>query len=130
MAKSLNRKVDEMIPDKLISDMTPPVKVASGIIAKLAADAVYARGTVLAKSSMTSKLHILGSTPAGGDTLTPDCVLCDPEDIGTAEDTNAAVYVMGCFNPGALIVKDGYTMTQADKDKLRERGLYLKQLLD
>lgn len=130
MAKQLNRKVAEMIPDKLISDMTPPVKVASGIIAKLAAETTYARGTVLAKSSTTGKLHILGSAPVGGDTLTPDCILCDPEDICTSADSNAAVYVMGCFNPSALIVKDGYTMTQADKDKLRERGLFLKQLLD
>ena len=43
---------------------------------------------------------------------------------------NAAVYVMGCFNPGAVTVKEEYTITQADKDALRERGIYLSQVLN
>lgn len=133
MTKHLNSKVEEMSPDKLIAGMTPPVKVASGVIAKLATAATYARGTVLCRSSGTGgngKLKILGTTPASDETLTPDCILCDDEEIGTVEDVNAAVYVAGCFNSKAITVVEGHTVTQADIDKLRERGLYLAELLD
>lgn len=130
MAKHLNRKVDEMSYDKLIAGMTPPGKVSSGTIAKLTDAAEYPRGTVLAKSSANGKLYILGSTAAEGDTLTPDCILCDAEEVGTAEDVVAAVYVAGSFNIEAVTIADGYTITEADKDKLRERGLYLSQLWD
>lgn len=130
MAKHLNRKVDQMEYDKLIAGMTPPVKVISGTIAKLADAAEYPRGTVLAKSSASGKLYALGSTAAEGDPLTPDCILCDAEEVGTAEDVVAAVYAAGSFNIEAVTVADGYTITEADRDKLRERGLYLSQLWD
>ncbi len=130
MTRHLNRKVDEMEYDKLIAGMTPPVKVASGIIAKLTTATEYPRGTALAKSTKDGKLYILGTAAAEGDTLTPDCILCDPEAVDTAEDTPAAVYVAGCFNVDALTVAEDYTITQADKDKLRERGLYLAQAWD
>lgn len=130
MTKHLNGKADEMSCDKLIAGMTPPIKVASGIISKLSTAESYARGAVLAKSAKDGKLYILGSAAAEGDTLTPDCVLCDPEDVGTTEDVTAAVYVAGCFSVNALTVAEGYTITEADKDKLRERGLYLKPLWD
>ena len=130
MSKHLNAKVDEMSYDKLIAGMTPPVKVASGILATTGSVVTHARGTVFAKSSADGKLHTLGTVPADGDTLTPDCILCDEETVNATDDTAAAVYVAGCFNIDALIVAEGYTITEADKDKLRERGLYLGQLFD
>ena len=37
---------------------------------------------------------------------------------------------MGGFNEDALTVGEEYTITQADKDALRERGIYLAQVLD
>lgn len=129
MVKHLNDKVGSMEYDKLIAGMTPPVKVASGVIAKLTGSAAtYLRGTVLAKSAADGKLYLLGSeTP---EDLTPDCILCDDEEIGTDADANVAVYVMGCFNEGAVTVKEDYDITQADRDALRERGIYLAQVLD
>lgn len=131
MAKHLNDKVGSMEYDKLIAGITPPVKVASGIITKLSAAATYPRGTVLCRSTGgDGKLKILGTTAVENETLTPDCILCDDEDIGTDADANVAVYVMGCFNEDALTVDDEYTITQADKDTLRERGIYLAQVLD
>lgn len=132
MANHLNRKVGTMEYDKLIAGVSPPVHVNSGTIRKLATAATYARGTVLAKSSGTAgdgKLVILGTAAAENETLTPDCILCDEMAVGTAADVNAAVFTAGCFNAGALTVKTGYTMTEADKDKLRERGLYLGTVL-
>lgn len=133
MAEHLYKKVDDMSYDKLISGMTPPPKTAAGVLAKLGAAAAYSRGTVLCRSSGAGgdgKLKILGTAAASNETLTPDCILCDGVDIGTADDVNAAVYVAGCFNPEALTVKEGYAITQDDIDKLRERGLYLAALLD
>lgn len=133
MTKHLDNPVGSMTYDKLLAGMTPPFKVASGIIRKLGAAATYTRGTVLAKSSGTAgdgKLVILGTTAASNEVLTPDCVLCDDTDIGTAADENAAVYVAGCLNSDALTAKSGYAITQDNIDKLRERGIYLGQLFD
>ena len=133
MAKHLNDKVGSMEYDKLIAGMTPPPKVASGVITKLATAATYPRGTILCRSSGTGgdgKLKILGTTAGSNETLTPDCILCDEEEIGTETDANVAVYVMGCFNEDALTVGAEYDITQADKDALRERGIYLAQVLD
>ena len=45
--------------------------------------------------------------------------------IGTDADVVVPVYVIGCFNQNALIMADSYTLTQGDKDKLRERGIFL-----
>ncbi len=66
-----------------------------------------------------------GSPAVAAEVLTTDCILCDDVEVGTAADVTVPVYTAGCFNHDALIVKDGYTMTEADKDKLRERGIYL-----
>jgi len=82
---------------------------------------------------------VLAGAPAEGtgnvvvyydeEVLTPDCILCDDTEIGTAADVNAAVFTAGCFNEDALTVADEYTMTEEDKDKLRERGIYLGTVL-
>lgn len=190
MARHLNRKVGDMNYDKLIAGITPPVHVNSGTIRKVATEAEYKRGTVLAKSSVDGKLVILGTAPAEaveavaptyaitGDTaltsgktyytqsgtegsytytavatpdvdnidayyemtdpgspavaaevLTVDCILCDDTTIGTSADRNVPVYTAGCFNSDALIVKADYTLSEADRDKLRERGIYLGTVL-
>lgn len=126
---ALNRKVGEMAYDKLIAGITPPVHVNSGTIRMLAVAAEYKRGTVLAKSSVDDKLVILGTTAEAEETLVPDCILCDDTNIGTEADVNVAVYTAGCFNKEALIVKSEYTLSESDKDKLRERGIYLGTVL-
>jgi len=64
------------------------------------------------------------------EALTPDCILCDETAVGTAADVIAAVYTAGCFNESAITVADAYSMTEADKDKLRERGLYLRTIFE
>lgn len=192
MTRHLNRKVGDMEYDKLIAGITPPVHVNSGTIRKLAEAADYVRGTVLAKSTASGKLYILGTAAAessekfsgdGGETqftltdkpliissvevggsavtvtsydastgvvtlaaapetgtdnvevfypeeeLIPDCILSDDVSVGTEADVNTTVYTGGCFNIDALTVKDEYTLSEADKDKLRERGLYLGTVL-
>ncbi len=128
MARNLNRMVDTMTYDGLISGLTPEAKVKGVTIRKLSAAATLVRGTILAKSSGSAgddKYVILGTTAASNETLTADCILADDIDVGTTDDVNAAVYDMGCFDPAKLTVKSGYTITEADKDVLRERGIYL-----
>lgn len=70
-----------------------------------------------------------GSPEVPAEVLTPDCILCDDVAIGTSADVVVAVYTAGCFNADALIVKAGYAMSESDKDKLRERGIYLGTVL-
>lgn len=58
--------------------------------------------------------------------LAPCYILADDVEVGTAADVNVAVYDMGCFNPNKLTVKTSYTITEADKDALRQRGIFLE----
>ena len=128
MARNLNRMVDTMTYDGLISGLTPEAKVKGATIRKLGTAATLVRGTILAKSSGTGgddKYVVLGTTAGSNETLPADCILADDIDVGTTDDVNAAVYDMGCFDPAKLTVKSGYTITEADKDVLRERGIYL-----
>lgn len=124
----LSRLVDTMEYDGLISGLTPKAKVTGGTIRKLGTAATLVRGTILARSSGTAgddKLVVLGTTAATNETLTADCILADDIEVGTSADVNAAVYDMGCFDPDKLTVASGYTVTAADKDALRMRGIYL-----
>lgn len=126
MSDNLYRKIGEMEYDNLISGMNPVTLVSGGTIAKLTEAATYMRGTVFAKSTNDHMLYILGTQAPEGDSLTPDCILCDDKDIGTSADVPTAIYIAGCFNPDKVTVSNGYTMTEADKDKLRERGIIFK----
>ena len=112
MAKELRQKLGSMEYDGLITGLNPPTRVDGGTIAKLAAPATLKRGTLLGKAD-SGLLSIYDGTG------TPDCILCDDTEVGTAEDVPVDVYVAGCFDPEKVTVGDGYTITQADKDKLR-----------
>ena len=47
-------------------------------------------------------------------------------EVDTDADVTAAIYTAGCFDPDKLIVAEGYTITEADKDALRNGGIFLK----
>lgn len=130
MAKHLNRKVGEMSYDKLIAGISPATHIASGSIAPTDEEITYPRGTVFAKSSDDGKLYVLGTEAAGDIVLTPDCILCDDTVVNDSDDVLAAFYVAGYFNVNALVMAEDYELKEADKDKLRERGIYLGQLFD
>jgi hypothetical protein len=123
MAKHLNDTVASAAPDNLFADTTPAPKVEIKTIAALSAAASYKRGTVLAQSAGSGKLYIAGS--AEPEDLTPDCILCDDEELETAADKNVSVYVAGRFNTGALIWKQGYSPSMGDLNDLRERNILL-----
>jgi len=116
--KMLSEKLGEVEYDNLIVGLTPPKRVGAGKIASTGSkEATYTRGTVFAKSAKDGKLYILGSTAASGDTLTADVT------VPATGDATTTVYLAGCFNPDKLVVKDEYTMTEADKSALRMNGI-------
>lgn len=126
---NLYKKLGEMDFDGLISDITPKTEVRAKKIRKLGTAATLKRGTILAMSSGTGgdgKLVVLGTTAAANETLTPDCILTDDIEVGTANDVVTTVYTAGCFDSGKIAVKSGYTMTAADYDALRKYGIVFK----
>ena len=127
--KKLSEKIGESTYDGLITDLTPAPIVRGGEIRKLDAEATLKRGTILAKSSGSAgddKLVILGTEAESNETLTPYGILCDDVEVGTTEDVSATVYLAGCFDDTKCTVKTGYTMTEADKDALRQGGIFFK----
>jgi len=116
MARELSRVIGEMTYDGLISGLTPQTKIGAGTIAKGEAEVTLKRGTVLAKAGGKLSIH--------GSGKTADCILAEDITVGTAADVDAAIYEAGCFDPEKVIVADGYTLTETDKDALRQRGIY------
>lgn len=130
MTRDLHEKIGSVEYEKLFAGINPPAIVRGGVIRKLGTAATLKRGTVLAKSSVDNKLVILGSTAAQGETLTADCILTDDTLVGTANDENVTVYVAGSFNVDGVIVEDQYTLTEADKDALRMKGILFGTVQD
>ncbi len=120
MAIDLYRKVGDMEPDGLITNLAPAACVGGGEIAALTEEATLVRGTLLGKADGATTLSVYDGT------TNPDCILCDDTVVGTEDSVTTSVYIAGCFDPAKLVVADGYTLTDADKDALRLRGIILK----
>ena len=125
MSEMLSRKVGEMEYDGLVIGITPEVQVGGRTIRKTDAETVFERGTVFGKSSADNMLVVIGTEAAEGETITPDCILCDDITVG-GEDVIAVVYTAGCFDVNKIKVKDGYAMTEKDFDELRRYGIVFK----
>ena len=124
--RDLHEKIGSVEFEKLFAGLEPPALVRGGVIRKLGTAATLKRGTLLAKSGGSAgdgKLVIFGTTAATNETLTPDCILTDDIEVGTSADENATVYISGCFNAAALVLATGATLTEADKDILRTKGI-------
>jgi len=117
--RELNQKLGSMEYDGLITGLNPPVRVDGGTIAKLTAPVMLKRGTLLGRGDD-------GLLSVYGGTGTPDCILCDDTAVGTEENAEVTVYTAGCFDPEKVSVAEGYTVTQADKDKLRAYSIIFK----
>ena len=130
MSKRLDENLGSVGYDGLIVANEPVADVFTVTIRKEAtAAATYKRGTVLALSAGTAgdgKLVVLGTAAVSNETLTPDCILCDDIEVGTAADEKVAVYTAGCFDIGKVTVSASYTITEGDKDNLRMRGIVFK----
>lgn len=60
--------------------------------------------------------------------LTISCILADDVDASTA-DATAVAYRCGNFNPAAVILPAGYTLTDADLDALRRFDIIFTKML-
>ena len=126
--RDLHEKIGSVEFEKLFAGMDPRALTHPAVVRKLGTAGTLKRGTLLAKSSGSAgdgKLVIFGTTAATNETLTADCVLCDDIDVGTSNDENVLVYIAGNFNEAALIMASGASLTEADRDALRERGIIL-----
>lgn len=125
----LSKNLGSMDLDGLVADINPKLVVSGATIRKLSKADTIKRGTIMAKSSGTSgdgKLVVLGTAASGSETLTAYCILCDDVDVGTTDDVNVPVYLMGCFNINKCTVANSYSITEADKDALRNGGIVFK----
>ena len=109
MTTELLKKLGTVTADNLVAGTDPALRVGSGLLRKNTGD--LKRGTVLAKSSKDHTLVILGTEAASEEILEP------------YEDIHMTIYIGGKFNSNKIIVKDKYTMTEADKDTLRKYGI-------
>lgn len=125
----LSKSLGSMEYDGLIADINPKLVVSGGTIRKLGTAGTIKRGTILAKSSGTAgdnKLVVLGTAAASDEVLTAYCILCDDVDVGTADDVTVPVYLAGCFNLNKCVTINDHTITEAEKDALRNGGIFFK----
>lgn len=113
-------KLGEMNPDNLIASIHVKQITGSGVIPS--GSGVLKRGTVLAVKS--GALSVMG----GVDGATPYGILCDDVDATESEQV-AEIYLTGCFNKGALIVADSYTLTADDIQALRTGGIFVENVV-
>ncbi len=121
MNTDLCRKVGEVGQDNLIAKLWPPaetfaVKVKSG-------EGVLKRGSVLA---LNEGEYTLLSTETTGKA---NCILADDVDATEAEAV-AVAYRTGHFNAKALMLKEGYTLSEADREELRKDGILLTDTME
>lgn len=125
MDKSLRKVVETRTNDNLVAKSFE-LDVFSVTLKQTATATELAKGTVLALSASDDKYVILGTEGALNEVLTANAILAEDVTTSTTGDIVATAYRKGHFNKNALIVKDGYTLTNSDREKLRNAGIYLE----
>lgn len=135
MSKNLVNKVDECGQDNLIARLFPRaltmgIKIAAG-------EGLLKRGTILSVNESGAYVVCGKSVTTGeGDTAVtttysnPGAILADDVDASGDADVTAVAYRSGNFNPNAVIVADGYTLTAADKDTLRKYDIVFTNMME
>ena len=112
--------------DNLIYDLDPPPEVFSVELA--AGTGVLERGTLLARSKSSGEFSMFGETATDSDTLTANAVLAEPVTLGTSKVIGQA-YRTGHFSQNMLIIKEGASLTENDKEDLRDVGILLSEMM-
>ena len=135
MNKNLVNKVGECGQDNLIARLFPRaltmgIKVAAG-------EGVLKRGTILtAKDDGTYVICGKKVTTGDGESAqtttysNPSAILVEDVDASGASAVAAAAYRSGNFNPAAITVAAGYTLSAADKDTLRKYDIVFTDMMD
>lgn len=113
--RELMNKAGEIGQDNLIAGVFPPAEFTGIKIA--AGQGALRRGTVLAESD--AGCVVLGTETTGKAAY----ILSD--DVDATEEVGTTAYRAGNFNTKALIVAEGYELTEADRDSLRKYRIVL-----
>ncbi len=125
MAKSLNENLGTVGYDELFVENVPEDDV---VTVKLAASqGVLARGTIVSGTPGGSDFAALAAAAQATSAL---YVLAEAVDTGTDGVVVGIAYRTGHFNRAALAVNSGYTLTAADEEILRGKGILLSDALD
>lgn len=108
--------LDTFTPDNLIADNTHAL--AGGTVVVKSGEGELKRGSVLMRDANDE--FVLADTSAGA----AEVILAADVDATDAAAV-AEVYVSGDFNAGALILAEGYSLTEADFVSLKNAGIYL-----
>ena len=119
MTKRLDAANGTVEYDKLINSGAFPhdtklVTVASG-------EGKLAKGTALSVNE-SGKMVILGTEDENEKVYPADCILAEDVDA-TSSDAQAVAFQMGKFNVNHLIVKTGYTLSEADIAEFRKNNI-------
>lgn len=110
--------------DELIGGTAITLMTANVTIAKLDAEAVLKRGTLLGVVTASGKYAIVDSTVSTGEQVA-DAVLAHDVAVGKTDDVVATVYTRGLFNASKLIVKQAEDNAAKHEAELRKVGIYL-----
>ena len=113
--RELMNKAGEISQDNLFAGAFPPAEVTGIKIA--AGQGQLLRGTVLAESDA-------GCVVLGADT-TGKAAYILTDNVDATEEVGTTGYRAGSFNTKALIVAEGYMLTEADRDSLRKYRIVL-----
>lgn len=136
MSKNLYESLGTVGYDDLFVENVPESDVVT--IKLAASQGVLARGS-LVSGTPGGEMKLLAAALA--DTVTVAStngtmnyvtayVLADDVDTGTGSAVVAIAYRTGHFNRAAIIVGSSYTMTDADEEFLRGKGILLSDALD
>lgn len=115
MATRLDENLGTVGYDNLINGIAPGAEVFHVELA--AGQGALKRGTLLAKAD-GGMVKISSATTGKANAILA-------EDIVATEAVTAVAYRTGHFNANTLIVADGYEITAADKEALREAGILI-----
>ena len=118
-------QVGEFTPDNLIAGNRHPVDVC---MVWIQAGQKLKRGTLLEAAAAAAGVAEQEEGEEEADTTTKYVILADDVDA-TEEDTAATVYRTGEFAENAVIVKEGYTISDTDRKVLRNAGIFLTKIM-
>jgi len=128
MAEVMYEALGSLEYDGLVVSAFPPADAFHVTIRKLSEAATYTRGTLLDLSTGSAgdmRMVIHGTAAEASETLTANCILAKDYEVGTAADVTALAYRTGHFAENKLTVKEGASITAADKEALRSVGVLL-----
>lgn len=117
MERTTGGRIGRTSSDNLLAKLYPQ---EDSFIVELKTPGAYARGTVMSRES-DGTYEVLGNGSG-----TASVILADPT---LSDDSSAVAYRSGHFNRKALIVGDGYELTEADENNLRNAGIFLSDSL-